>query len=96
MENIRYFNQDIDVEDKRVIIRLDLNVPINNKKINDTTRIDLCIPFIKSLLKKKAKILIISHLGRPGNIQDKKYSLEPIFEYLKTQINNNIYFYHHK
>ncbi len=93
MENIRYFNQDIDVEDKRVIIRLDLNVPINNKKINDTTRIDLCIPFIKSLLKKKAKILIISHLGRPGNIQDKKYSLEPIFEYLKTQINNNIYFY---
>ena len=51
--------------DKRVIVRLDLNVPINNSKIDDDTRIKVVEPFINKLIKNKAKIILISHLGRP-------------------------------
>ena len=53
------------IENKSVILRLDLNVPIKNGKITDSNRIDKVMPTLKFLLKKKAKIIIISHLGRP-------------------------------
>ena len=53
------------IENKRVILRLDLNVPIKNGKITDTNRIDKVMPTLEFLLKKKAKIIIISHVGRP-------------------------------
>ena len=53
------------IENKRVILRLDLNVPIKNGKITDSNRIDKVMPTIEFLLKKKAKVIIISHVGRP-------------------------------
>ena len=53
------------IENKYVILRLDLNVPLKNGKITDTTRIDKIIPTLNFLVKKKAKIIIISHIGRP-------------------------------
>ena len=53
------------IKNKRVILRLDLNVPIKNGKITDTNRIDKVMPTLEFLLKKKAKIIIISHVGRP-------------------------------
>ena len=53
------------IENKSVILRLDLNVPIKNGKITDSNRIDKVMPTIEFLLKKKAKIIIISHVGRP-------------------------------
>ena len=53
------------IENKSVILRLDLNVPIKNGKITDTNRIDKVIPTLEFLLKKKARIIIISHVGRP-------------------------------
>ena len=53
------------IENKRVILRLDLNVPIKNGKITDSNRIDKVMPTLEFLLKKKAKIIIISHVGRP-------------------------------
>ncbi|MDC2973962.1 phosphoglycerate kinase, partial [Candidatus Pelagibacter sp.] len=53
------------IENKRVILRLDLNVPIKNGKITDSSRIDKVMPTLDFLLKKKAKIIIISHVGRP-------------------------------
>ena len=52
------------IENKNVILRLDLNVPIKNGKIKDTNRIDKIIPTLNFLVKKKAKIIIISHVGR--------------------------------
>ena len=55
MNNIRYFSENLDVQNKRVILRLDLNVPINEKKIQDQTRISLNLPFINRLIKKKLK-----------------------------------------
>ncbi|VFP79289.1 phosphoglycerate kinase [Buchnera aphidicola] len=79
--------KDIDLENKRVFIRLDLNVPIKNKKIISSERIDRSIPTIKLALKKNAKIILASHLGRPKEGQyEKKFSLFPVFEYLKKKL----------
>ena len=52
MKNIRFYNDGINVVNNRIILRLDLNVPVKNGFINDTTRIDLCLPFIKNLTDK--------------------------------------------
>ena len=54
------------LSEKKVLLRLDLNVPIKNGIITDETRIDKVLPILKYLLKKKSKIIIISHVGRPN------------------------------
>ena len=51
---------------KKIILRLDLNVPLNKKKITDTNRIDKIIPTLNFLINNNAKILILSHIGRPN------------------------------
>jgi len=75
---------------KKVLLRLDLNVPLNNGKIADTTRIDKILPTIKFLLKSKAKIIILSHVGRPKGKVVNELSLKPICESLKNKLNYNI------
>ena len=85
MEKIRSFNENIDIKNKMVILRSDFNVPIINEVIQDKTRINLSIPFIQSLLKRQAKVLIISHLGRPKNGKDPNFSLKPGYKYLKEK-----------
>ena len=50
---------------KKILLRLDLNVPLENGKISDTTTIDKIIPTLKFLIQQKTKIIIISHVGRP-------------------------------
>ncbi len=96
MKNIRSFSESLDIENKKVIVRSDFNVPIKNKIIQDTTRINLSIPFIQNLLDRKAKVLLISHLGRPKNIKDTSLSLKPVFNYLQEKIKNKIHFYSDK
>ena len=93
MKKIRSFDDDINIENKRVILRSDFNVPIMEELIQDKTRIDLSLPFIQKLLKRKAKVLLVSHLGRPKNGKDKNLSLKPIFNYLKEKISNKVYFH---
>ena len=93
MNKVRFFSENINVQNKRIILRLDLNVPIIEKKIQDNSRIMMCIPFIKTLIKKKAKIIIISHLGRPKGFKDNSLSLMPVYKFLKEKIQTNIYFY---
>ena len=93
MPGIKYFPENLNIEDKKVIVRLDLNVPLKNKKIDDYTRIKLALPFLKDLVMRKAKIIIISHLGRPTDFKDKNLSLVPIYKYLKEKINTNIFFF---
>ena len=93
MTGIKYFPQNLDIVDKKIIVRLDLNVPLKEKKIQDHTRIDLSIPFLKNLVKKKAKIIVISHLGRPKDRGASDLSLVPVYKYLKEKINTNIYFF---
>ena len=87
MKNIK------DVENlnqKKVLLRLDLNVPIKDGLITDETRIDKIIPVIEFLIKKNSKIIIISHVGRPkGKIND-ELSLKPISENFEKKINKKI------
>ena len=81
-----------DIENKSVILRLDLNVPIKNGKIMDTSRIDKIIPTINFLVKKKAKIIIISHVGRPNGRIVKELSLEPVLMCIKDKIKKEVSF----
>jgi len=84
IENIESF------ENKRVILRLDLNVPIKNGKITDSNRIDKVIPTLEFLLKKKAKIIIISHVGRPKGKIVKELSLDLVSLYIKNKIKKEV------
>ena len=93
MDKINFFPENLDVRNKKVILRLDLNVPIKDKVIKDDTRIVMCLPFIKKLIKKKAKIIILSHLGRPKGEKDPELTLIPIYKYLKKSLNTNIFFF---
>ncbi len=78
------------IENKIVILRLDLNVPIKNGKIIDTDRIDKVMPTLEFLLKKKAKIIIISHIGRPKGKIVKELSLELVSLYIKNKIKKEV------
>ena len=93
MSQIKYFSEDQNVQNKTVVLRLDLNVPLNNKTILDKSRIFVSLPFLKDLIKRKAKIVIISHLGRPKGIKDSRLSLSPIYKILKEVLKTNIYFF---
>ena len=93
MSNLKIFSEKLNISNKRIIVRLDLNVPINNFKIEDNTRIKIIEPFINKLIEKKAKIIIISHLGRPKGKIVKEMSLKPIYDYLRKNLLGNISFY---
>jgi len=93
MDKIKFFPENLDVQNKKIILRLDLNVPLKDKVIQDDTRIALVLPFIKKLVQKKAKIIIISHLGRPKGIKVPELSLIPIYKYLKKSLQTNVYFF---
>ena len=93
MLGIKYFPQKLNVEGKRIIVRVDLNVPLQDKKIQDPTRILQTLPFLQDLIKRKSKIILISHLGRPKGARNSDLSLLPIYKYLKGKLNTNMYFY---
>ena len=96
MSDLKIFSSDISVNGKRVIVRLDLNVPINNSKIDDDTRIKVIEPFVNKLIENKAKVILLSHLGRPKGKVISELSLKPIFNYLEKKLNGKIYFYQEK
>ena len=83
MSDLKIFSNDISVNDKRIIVRLDLNVPVINSKIDDDTKIKVIEPFINKLIENKAKIVLLSHLGKPKGRRISKFSLKPILNYLK-------------
>ena len=97
MEKIKKFTDIVDIKNKRVLLRSDFNVPVFKEEIHDKTRIDVSIPFIQNLLKKKAKVILISHLGRPKSEKDMNYVsniliimllyLIPIFKF--SAVNSN-------
>ena len=78
------------LDKKKVLLRLDLNVPLKNGIITDETRIKKILPIIKYLLNKNAQIIIISHIGRPKGKINKALSLKPICENLEKKINKKI------
>jgi len=87
---MKYIKDQENLEGKVVLLRLDLNVPLKNRMITDETRINKILPVINFLIKKKSKILIISHIGRPkGKIND-DLSLKPICKNLERKIDQKI------
>jgi phosphoglycerate kinase len=83
----------IEVSNKMVFLRADFNVPLDeNKRITDSRRIDQTIPTLNYLLDQQCRIVIASHLGRPKGSKNPEFSLNPVYEYLKTQINCPVYF----
>ena len=87
---MKSITEESNLENKRVLLRLDLNVPIKDRVIQDETRILKILPVINFLIEKKAKIIIISHVGRPKGKVQKELSLDPICENLKSKLNKDI------
>lgn len=84
--------RDIKLEGKRVVLRVDYNVPIKNGEVLSDFRIDQSLPTIRYLLDQKCSIVIISHLGRPDGVFDSKFSLEPIAELLEKKLGKKVEF----
>ena len=80
------------LDGKRVVIRCDLNVPLDGKRITDDGRIVASVPTIKYLVEQGAKVIVISHLGRPEGAPDDKYSLEPAADRLSELLGQPVLF----
>ena len=78
------------INQKVILLRLDLNVPLKNGVITDQTRIDKILPVINFLIKKNCKVIIISHVGRPKGKVNVELSLKPICENLESKLNQKI------
>ena len=83
--------KDQDLSNKNVVVRLDLNVPIQDKQIIDSTRIISSVPTIKYLVDKNCKVLLTSHLGRPEEGKfDQDFSMSPVAKKLSEILNHEI------
>lgn len=83
---------DVDVKGKKVLVRVDFNVPIKDGKIKDDTRMTAALPTINYLLDHGAAVILFSHLGRPKDEPDPQFSLAPVAKHLATLIPNNVKF----
>ena len=82
--------QDLDCAGKRVLMRVDFNVPVSGGAVTDDTRIVAALPTIRYLLQKRARIVLCSHLGRPKGGPDPKYSLKPVRERLTRLLRQDV------
>jgi len=87
---MRSITEEKNLKDKRILLRLDLNVPINKKRITDTTRIDKILPTLNYLINQNSKIIILSHVGRPKGKIISELSLEPVRKDMESKISQNI------
>ena len=79
-----------DLYQKKVLVRLDLNVPLKNNLITDTTRIDKILPTLNFLIQQKSKIIIISHIGRPKGKTNSALSMAPVCRYLSKKLSKKV------
>ena len=87
---MRSISKEKNLRDKKILLRLDLNVPLDKEKIIDTTRIDKILPTLRYLNKQKAKIIILSHVGRPKGKKNNDLSLKPICLNIEKKIKKKI------
>ena len=83
---------DLDVKDKRVLVRADLNVPVKAGKVTDATRLERVVPGLQDLAKRGAKVIVISHFGRPDGAPDTEFSLKPVAETLGRLLGKTVAF----
>jgi phosphoglycerate kinase len=88
----KLFIEDLAVKGKRVLMRVDFNVPIENGIITSEKRIDASLPSIKYLSEKGAKVILMSHLGRPKGEKKPEFSMRPVAENLKGKVNAPVSF----
>ena len=93
MGKINHLDENLNIEGKRVLLRVDFNVPLNNESITEASRIIKILPTIKFLINNKAKIIIISHVGRPGGKISPSLTLEPIAKKLASLLNQKVIFF---
>ena len=83
--------KDIDLKDKKVLVRCDFNVPMDeNQNITDNRRIVSALPTIKYLLEQNCKVVLCSHLGRPKGEFKPEYSLKPVAKELSTLLGKEV------
>src|SRR5579862_9352210 len=83
---------DIDVKGKKVLMRVDFNVPLDGSRITDDRRITQALPTIKSVLDRGGRLILMSHLGRPKGGPEPKYSLKPAADRLKELLHKDVKF----
>jgi phosphoglycerate kinase len=89
--NLRSF-ENADVHGKRVLVRVDFNVPMDGDSIRDDTRIRSAIPTIENLINRGASVVLMSHLGRPKGQVNPKYSLRKVADHLGTLLDKPVKF----
>ena len=92
MGKLKALDEKFNLANKRILLRVDLNVPLHEGRVTDESRIKKVVPIIKEFINKKAKVVLISHLGRPKGKIDKKLSLKPIVHILEKLLNSKVYF----
>ena len=83
---------DAELTGKRALVRVDFNVPIEGDRVTDDTRIRAAIPTIEALLTRGARVVLLSHLGRPKGKPDVRFTLEPVAKHLQTLIKAKVDF----
>src|SRR5262245_1003292 len=82
----------LDVKGKRVLLRADLNVPVRDGEVSDATRLERLLPGLKDLADRGARVIVISHFGRPKGGPEAEFSLRPVAEKLGQLVGRAIAF----